>query len=182
MNEFLELRNTLHAPLPFHSHPRHPWLSSKTDCVHPTALHCKQKPLLPHPIQIGSLIVSPVTTGIRANNPRISTMPLETRATDLKRIEDSIAAVSQDHIQKYELLVDMLKGQSLKLDQTIENQGGQIHDIRNMMGTMAQQLEFTLQKISQAQGSSSSNRERPQLQPDRVDVRNREIREDKVAT
>jgi len=61
MNEFLELRNTLHAPLPCHSHPPHPWLSSKTDCVHPTALHCKQKPLLPHPIQIGSLIVSPVT-------------------------------------------------------------------------------------------------------------------------
>jgi hypothetical protein len=43
-------------------------------------------------------------------------MPPETRATDLKRIEDSIAAVSQDHTQKYELLVDMLKGQSLKFD------------------------------------------------------------------
>jgi len=50
------------------------------------------------------------------------------------------------------------------------------------MGTMAQQLEFTLQKISQAQGSSSSSRERPPLQPDKVDVRNREIREDRVAT
>jgi hypothetical protein len=42
----------------------------------------------------------------------------------------------------------MLKGQILKLNQTIENQGGQINDIRNMMGTMEQQLEFTLQKIS----------------------------------
>jgi hypothetical protein len=75
-------------------------------------------------------------------------MPLKTRVTDLKRIEDFIAAVSQDHSQKYELLVDMLKGQILKLNQTIENQGGQINDIRNMMGTMAQQLEFTLQNIS----------------------------------
>ena len=57
-------------------------------------------------------------------------MPPETRATDLKRIEDSIAAVSQDHNQKCELLVDMFKGQTLKLDQTIENQGGQINDMR----------------------------------------------------
>jgi len=109
-------------------------------------------------------------------------MPPETRATDLKRIEDSIAAVSQDHSQKFELLVDMLKGQSLKLDQTIENQGGQIHDIRNMMGTMAQQLEFTLQKISQVPGSSSNSRERPHLHSARVDVRNKELREDRVAT
>nr|TKS18592.1 hypothetical protein D5086_0000002610 [Populus alba] len=109
-------------------------------------------------------------------------MPPETRATDLKRIEDSLAAVSQDHSQKYELLIDMFKGQSLRLDQTIENQGGQIHDIRNMMGTMAQQLEFTLQKISQTAGSSSSSRERPQLHTDRGDVRNKEIKEDRAAT
>nr|TKS12805.1 hypothetical protein D5086_0000060320 [Populus alba] len=76
----------------------------------------------------------------------------------------------------------MFKGQSLRLDQTIENQGGQIHDIRNMMGTMAQQLEFTLQKISQTAGSSSSSRERPQLHTDRGDVRNKEIKEDRAAT
>jgi len=131
MNEFLELRNTLNAPLPIHYHPPHPWLSSKTDCVHPTSLHCKQTPLLQHTIQIGSLIVSHVTTGIRANNPRITTMPPETRATDLKRIEDSIAAVSQDHSQKYR---------------------------------------------------SCNSRERPHLHSDRVDVRNKELREDRVAT
>nr|TKS08041.1 hypothetical protein D5086_0000106910 [Populus alba] len=153
-----------------------------TDCTHSTAFENTLKPVLQHPIQIGSLLVSPVTTGIRANNPRISIMPPETRSTDLKRIEESLAAVSQDHAQKYELLIDMFKGQSLKLDQTIENQGGQIHDIRNMMGTMAQQLEFTLQKLSQATGSSSSNRERPQLHPDRVEMRNKEIKEDKAAT
>ncbi|XP_073265974.1 uncharacterized protein [Populus alba] len=182
MTEFLELRNSHNTPSPILYHLPHPWLSSKTDCTHPTAFQCTYKPFLHNTIQIGSLLVSPVTTGIRANNPRISIMPPETRATDLKRIEDSLAAVSQDHSQKYDLLIDMFKGQSLKLDQTIENQGGQIHDIRNMMGTMAQQLEFTLQKISQALGSSSSSRERPHLHPDRVDVRNKEIKEDKAAT
>jgi hypothetical protein len=76
----------------------------------------------------------------------------------------------------------MLKGQTLKLDQTIENQGGQINDIRNMMGTMAQQLEFTLQKISQAPGSSSHSRERQPLNPERATIRNKELREDIVPT
>jgi hypothetical protein len=75
-------------------------------------------------------------------------MPPDIKAADFKRIEDSIVVVSQDHSQKYGLLVDMLKEQNLKLDQTIENQGGQFNDIRNMMRTMAQQIEFTLQRIS----------------------------------
>jgi hypothetical protein len=109
-------------------------------------------------------------------------MPPETRATDIKRIEDSIAAVAQDHGQKYELLVDMFKGQTLKIDQTIENQGGQINDIRNMMGTMAQQLEYTLQKISQASSSSSLSRDKQSLHPDRADLRGKELREDRFAT
>nr|TKS09199.1 hypothetical protein D5086_0000096030 [Populus alba] len=182
MTEFLELRSSLNTPFPTLYHLPSPWLSSKTDCSSSTAIKNTIQPALHHPIQIGSLIVSPVTTGIRANDSRLSNMPPETRATDLKRIEDSLAAVSQDHSQKYELLIDMFKGQSLRLDQTIENQGGQIHDIRNMMGTMAQQLEFTLQKISQTAGSSSSSRERPQLHTDRGDVRNKEIKEDRAAT
>ena len=109
-------------------------------------------------------------------------MPPETRATNLKRIEDSIAAVSQVQSQKYELLVDMFKGQTLKLGQTIENQGGQINDIRNMLGTIAQQLEFTLQKISQAPCSSSLSRDKQPLYPDRVYIRSKEPREDIFAT
>jgi len=52
-------------------------------------------------------------------------------------MEESITTVRQDSGQKYEMLMDTLKGQSIKLDQTIENQGAQINDIRNMMGTMA---------------------------------------------
>ena len=50
-------------------------------------------------------------------------MPPDTRTTDLKRIEDSITVVLQDHNLKYELMVDLLKGQNVKLDQTIANQG-----------------------------------------------------------
>jgi hypothetical protein len=64
-------------------------------------------------------------------------MPPDTRNAEIKRMEDAITAVKQDSGQKYEQLVDILKGQSLKLDQTIENQGTQINDIRHMMGTMA---------------------------------------------
>jgi hypothetical protein len=144
MNDFLELRNTPIAPSPVPYHFPQQWLSGKTDSGHLSIHHCTPTSQLQNSIVIGSLSVSHATTGIRANNPRISTMPPETRATDIKRIEDSIAAVAQDHGQKYELLVDMFKGQTLKIDQTIENQGGQINDIRNMMGTMAQQLEYTL--------------------------------------
>jgi uncharacterized protein YajQ (UPF0234 family) len=64
-------------------------------------------------------------------------MPPDTRNAKIKRMEDAITTVKQDSGQKYEQLVDILKGQSLKLDQTIENQGTQINDIRHMMGTMA---------------------------------------------
>jgi hypothetical protein len=37
-------------------------------------------------------------------------MPPDTRAAELKHIEDSIATVSQDHNLKYELMADLLKG------------------------------------------------------------------------
>jgi hypothetical protein len=109
-------------------------------------------------------------------------MPLDTRTTEIKRMEDSIAAVKQDSGQKYEQLVDILKGQSLKLDQTIENQGAQINDIRHMMGSMAHQIEFTLLKLSQAPGSSSYNTERPVPSPEGVEFRNQEHREDRMST
>jgi hypothetical protein len=117
--------------------------------------HLIQPPPFLDQIHIGSLSIPRVTSDIRAGNPRTSIMPPDIKAADFKRIEDSIVVVSQDHNQKYGLLVDMLKEQNLKLDQTIENQGGQFNDIRNMMGTMAQQIEFTLQRISQVPGSSS---------------------------
>ena len=126
MNDFLKLRSTPIAPsyVLYHSPPR--WLSSNTESGHPLIHPCTSISSLQNSIVIGSLSVSHVTTGIRANNPRTSTMPPETRATDLKHIEDSMVVVSQDHNQKYELLVDMFKGQTLKLDQTIENQGGRL--------------------------------------------------------
>jgi len=87
-------------------------------------------------------------------------MPPDTRAANLKHIEDSIVAVSQDHNLKYELMVDLLKGQNVKLDQTIANQGAQIKDIKSIMGTMAQQLELALHKLSLNTGSSSQGRDK----------------------
>ena len=51
-----------------------------------------------------------------------------------------------------------------------------------MMGTMAQQLEFTLQKISQAPGSSSLSRDKQPLYSDRADLRSKELREDRFVT
>jgi len=123
------------------------------------------------PILFGSLNITHVTSGI-GDNPRLTTMPLDTRTTEIKRMEDSIATVKQDSGQKYEQLVDILKGQSLKLDQTIKNQGAQINDIRHMMGSMAHQIEFTLLKLSQAPGSSSYNTERPLPSPEGVEFRN----------
>jgi hypothetical protein len=89
-------------------------------------------------LQIGTISFSLVPSGIRAGNPWTSTMAPYTRAADFKRIEDSIAAVSQDNSQKYELMADLLKGQNAKLDQTIKNQDAQIRDIRSLMGIMAQ--------------------------------------------
>jgi len=109
-------------------------------------------------------------------------MPPDTRTTEIKRMKDAIAAVKQDNGQKYEHLVDILKGQSLKLDQTIEYQGTQINDIRHMMGTMAQQIEFTLLKLSQAPGSSSYNTKRPVPSPKGAEFRNKEPREDRMST
>jgi hypothetical protein len=110
------------------------------------------------------------------------TMPPDTRNAEIKRMEDAITAVKQDSGQKYEQLVDILKGQSLKLDQTIENQGTHINDIRHMMGTMAQQIEFTLSKLSQAPGSSSYNTERPVPSPEGAEFRDKGPREDRMST
>lgn len=87
-------------------------------------------------------------------------MPPDTRTTDLKRIEDSIAAVSQDHNLKYELMADLLKGQNVKLDQTIANQGAQIRDMQGIMSTMAQQLDLALHKLSSHSGSPSQGRDK----------------------
>jgi 2-keto-4-pentenoate hydratase/2-oxohepta-3-ene-1,7-dioic acid hydratase in catechol pathway len=75
-------------------------------------------------------------------------MTPNTRAVDFKRLEDSIEAVKQETSYKYEQLEDLLKRQNLKLDSTIENQEAQISDIRSMMSTMAQQIEFTSQRLS----------------------------------
>lgn len=75
-------------------------------------------------------------------------MTPNTRAVDFKRLKDSIEAVKQETSYKYEQLEDLLKRQNLKLDPTIENQEAQISDIRSMMSTMAQQIEFTSQRLS----------------------------------
>jgi hypothetical protein len=96
-------------------------------------------------------------------------------------MEDAITTVKQDSGQKYKQLVDILKGQSLKLDQTIKNQGNQINDIRHMMGTMAQQIEFTLLKLSQAPGSSSYNTERPVPSPEGAKFKDKEPHEDRMS-
>jgi len=88
-------------------------------------------------------------------------------------MEESITAVRQDSGQKYEMLMDTLKGQGIKLDQTIENQGAQINDIRNMMRTMAQQIEFTLLKLSHTPGDSSHNMARHTPNPEGAEGRNK---------
>jgi 2-keto-4-pentenoate hydratase/2-oxohepta-3-ene-1,7-dioic acid hydratase in catechol pathway len=75
-------------------------------------------------------------------------MTPNTRAVDFKRLKDSIEAVKQETSYKYEQLKNLLKRQNLKLDSTIENQEAQISDIRSMMSTMAQQIEFTSQRLS----------------------------------
>jgi len=74
-------------------------------------------------------------------------MTPNTRAVDFKHLKDSIEAVKQETSYKYEQLEDLLKRQDLKLDSTIENQEAQISDIRSMMSTMAQQIEFTSQRL-----------------------------------
>jgi hypothetical protein len=75
-------------------------------------------------------------------------MTPNTRAVDFKRLEDFIEAVKQETSYKYEQLEDLLKRQNLKLDPTIENQEAQISDIRSMMSTMGQQIEFISQRLS----------------------------------
>jgi hypothetical protein len=78
------------------------------------------------------------------------------------------------------MLMDTLKGQGIKLDQTIENQGAQINDIRNMMGTMAQQIEFTLLKLSHTPGDSSHNMARHTPNPEGAEGRNKGLQEDRI--
>nr|TKS05792.1 hypothetical protein D5086_0000129610 [Populus alba] len=134
------------------------------------------------PILFGSLNITHITSGIRTKNPWLTTIPPDTRTIEIKCMEDSIVAVKQDSCQKYEQLVDILKRQSLKLDQTIENQGAQINYIRHIMGTMAQQIEFTLLKLSQAPGSFSHNTKRPIPSQEGVEFRNKEPREDRMSS
>jgi hypothetical protein len=95
-------------------------------------------------------------------------------------MEESITAVRQDSGQKYEMLMDTLKGQGIKLDQTIENHGAQINDIRNMMRTMAQQIEFTLLKLSHTPGDSSHNMARHTPNPEGAEGRNKGLQEDRI--
>ena len=158
-----------------------PWLN--TDANLSSENHSNTaRPLSPLtvPLQVGTISVSPITSGIRADLPRTTTMPPETRSAEFKRMEESITVVRQDSGQKYEMLMDTLRGQSIKLDQTIENQGAQINDIRNMMGTMAQQIEFTLLKLSHTSGDSSHNTARHTQIPERVEGRNKGVQDDRV--
>jgi len=163
-------------------------LPTLSPCTHIESYHFSLlsfPPTLTHqaePILFCSLNIAHVTSGIRADNPRTTTMPPDTRTTEIKRMEDAIAAVKQDSGQKYEQLVDILKEQSLKLDQTIEKQGTQINDTRHMKGPMAQQIEFTLLKLSQAPRSSSYNTERPVPSPEGAEFRDREPHEDRMST
>jgi len=171
---FLEVRNSI-LPSSSGAHPSQPpRLNTETPnaSLYPSPDRHHSPPSL-SPIQVGTLSVSPITSGIRADHPRTTTMPPDTRSSEFKRMEESITAVRQDSGQKYEMLMDMLKGQGIKLDQTIENQGAQINDIRNMMGTMAQQIEFTLLKLSHTPGDSSHNMQgTPQIQKEqRVETR-----------
>lgn len=96
-------------------------------------------------------------------------MAPDTKAANFKHIKDSIAAVSQDNNQKYELMANLLKGQNAKLDQTIENQGAQIRDIRSLIGTMAQQLEFALQRLSQPPSNPSQGTDKQALSMEGAD-------------
>nr|TKR98865.1 hypothetical protein D5086_0000199030 [Populus alba] len=150
-------------------------------CFFPTKLPptqtCQAEPIL-----FGSLNITHITSGIRTKNPWLTTIPPDTRTIEIKCMEDFIVAVKQDSCQKYEQLVDILKEQSLKLDQTIENQGAQINYIRHIMGTMAQQIEFTLLKLSQAPGSFSHNTKRPVPSQEGVEFRNKEPREDRMSS
>ena len=155
---FLEVRNSTLPSSSVNYPSQPPWLSTKEYNPSLSPPSASLLPPLLGFIQVGTISVSPVTSGIRADHPRTTTtMPPDTRSSEFKRMEESITVVRQDSGQKYEMLMDTLKGQSIKLDQTIENQGAQINDIRNMMGTMAQQIMFTLLKLSHTPGDSSHN-------------------------
>lgn len=78
--------------------------------------------------------------------------------------------------------MNLLKGQNLKLDQTIENQVAQISDIRNMMGTMAQHIEFILQRLYQIPGSSSQGKKKHTLSLEGSDSKNKVLHEDRIIT
>jgi len=121
---FLEVRNfTLpSSSVNYPSQP--PWLNTKEYNPSLSPPSASLLPPLLGPIQVGTISVSLVTSGIRADHPRkTTTMPPDTRSSEFKRMEESITVVRQDSGQKYEMLMDTLKGQSIKLDQTIENQG-----------------------------------------------------------
>nr|TKS10950.1 hypothetical protein D5086_0000078190 [Populus alba] len=133
---FLEVWNSTLPSSSVNYSSQPPWLN--TEAQHPSlnpppAIH-SPPPLVP--IQVGTISVSPITAGIRADHPRTTTMPPDTRSTEFKCMEESITVVRQDSGQKYEMLMNTLKGQSIKVDQTIKNQGAQINDIRNIIGTM----------------------------------------------
>ena len=106
-------------------------------------------------------------------------MPPDTRTTDLKRIEDSITVVLQDHNLKYELMVDLLKGQNVKLDQTIANQGAQIRDMQGIMSTMAQQLDLALHKLSPHTSSLSQGRDKQVSSTEGYESRHRNSQEER---
>lgn len=176
---WLETNSTLLLPLV--EQPAQPWLNTDARFSLNNHLPTVQNlSPLTAPIQVGTLSVSPLTSGIRADIPRTITMPPETRTAEFKRMEETIIAARQDSSQKYEMLMDTLKGQSTKLDQTIENQGAQISDIRSMIGTMAQQIEFTLLKLSHTSGESSHHTARHTSSSEGGEGRNKGLQDDRI--
>jgi hypothetical protein len=67
-------------------------------------------------IPVGSIEISLVSTGIRACEPWTLAMVPDTRAQDLRRLEESLEFANKEHAVKYEQVTKLLEVYGQKMD------------------------------------------------------------------
>lgn len=65
---------------------------------------------------MGSIRISLAPTSIRASEPWTQAMTPDTRAQDLRRLEDFLESANKEHAMKYEQVTKLLEGYGQKLD------------------------------------------------------------------
>ena len=106
---------------------------------------------------MGSLKILLVPTGIRAFEPWTQDITSNTRAHDLRRLEDSFKSDNKEHAMKYEQVTKLLEGYGKILD----SHEAKFGEIKNLISRLTFQQSTFLQKLSLAVGESGVKQGQP---------------------